>query len=84
MCGHNGYLLDQVLKEEWGFDGFVMSDFVWGVKDTAAAANGGQTMEMCVTKYFGQNLVNAVKEGLVDASRINDAAPAYRAHTSGI
>lgn len=74
MCGHNGYLLDQVLKEEWGFDGFVMSDFVWGVKDTAAAANGGQTMEMCVTKYFGQNLVNAVKEGLVDASRINDAA----------
>ena len=74
MCGHNGYLLDQVLKDEWGFDGFVMSDFVWGVKDTAAAANGGQTMEMCVTKYFGQNLVNAVKEGLVDASRINDAA----------
>ena len=74
MCGHNGYLLDQVLKEEWGFDGFVMSDFVWGVKDTAAAANGGQTMEMCVTKYFGQNLVNAGKEGLVDASRINDAA----------
>ena len=74
MCGHNGYLLDQVLKEEWGVDGFVMSDFVWGVKDTAAAANGGQTMEMCVTKYFGQNLVNAVKEGMVDASRINDAA----------
>lgn len=74
MCGHNGYLLNQVLKEEWGFDGFIMSDFVWGVKDTAEAANGGQTMEMCVTKYFGQNLVNAVKEGLVDEDRIDDAA----------
>lgn len=74
MCGHNGYLLNQVLKEEWDFDGFVMSDFVWGVKDTAEAANGGQTMEMCVTKYFGQNLVNAVKAGLVDEGRINDAA----------
>jgi len=74
MCGHNGYLLNQVLKEEWGFDGFIMSDFVWGVKDTVEAAAGGQTMEMCVTKYFGQNLVDAVKEGRVDAGRIDDAA----------
>lgn len=73
MCGHNGYLLNQVLKEEWKFDGFIMSDFVWGVKDTVEAINGGQNMEMCVTKFFGENLVNAVKEGLVEESKINDA-----------
>lgn len=74
MCGHNGYLLNQVLKEEWDFDGFIMSDFMWGVKDTVEAANGGQNIEMCVTNYFGENLINAVREGKVEECVIDDAA----------
>lgn len=73
-CGHNDYLLNQVLKKEWGFDGFVMSDFVWGIKDTEAAANGGQTLEMPNTKYFGDLLIAAVKEGKVKENVIDDAA----------
>ena len=40
-CGHSAYLLRKVLKEEWDFDGFVMSDFIHGVRATAEAANGG-------------------------------------------
>lgn len=74
MCGHNSYLLNEVLKKEWQFDGFVMSDFVWGVKDTVAAANGGQNIEMPNTKFFGNNLVAAVKSGEVKESVIDDAA----------
>ncbi len=74
QCGHHDYLLNQVLKEEWDFDGFVMSDFIWGVKDTVEAANGGQNIEMCCTRYFGDKLVKAVQDGLVPESRINDAA----------
>ncbi|RDY33285.1 beta-glucosidase [Lachnotalea glycerini] len=74
QCGHHDYLLNQVLKEEWDFDGFIMSDFIWGVKDTVEAANGGQNMEMCCTEFFGEKLVNAVKEGKVSESKINDAA----------
>ncbi len=73
-CGHDDYLLNQVLKKEWDFDGFVMSDFIWGVRDTVQAANGGQDMEMCCTQYFGDKLVQAVKEGLVPEDKINDAA----------
>lgn len=73
-CGHNDYLLNQVLKGEWDFDGFVMSDFIWGVRDTVEAANGGQDMEMCCTQFFGEKLVRAVKEGKVPESRIDDAA----------
>ncbi len=73
-CGHNGYLLDQVLKEEWDFDGFVISDFLWGVRDTVEAANGGMDIEMNDTKYFGDKLVKAVKKGLVSEERINQAA----------
>ena len=73
-CGHHDYLLNQVLKDEWDFDGFVMSDFIWGVKDTVEAANGGQNMEMCCTQFFGKRLVEAVQKGQVPESKIDDAA----------
>ena len=73
-AGHSDYLLRKVLKEEWDFDGFVMSDFVWGIKDTVEAGNGGQDMEMCCTMFFGDKLVQAVKDGLVSEVRINESA----------
>lgn len=73
-CGHSDYLLNIVLKEEWGFDGFIMSDFVWGVRDTVEAANGGQNMEMCCTQFFGDKLVDAVRKGEVPEEKIDDAA----------
>lgn len=74
FCGHNDYLLNRVLKKEWDFDGFIMSDFNWGVRDTVEAANGGQNIEMCDTKYFGKRLAAAVREGKVPESCIDDAA----------
>ena len=74
QCGHHKYLLDQVLKKEWDFDGFVMSDFCWGVLDTVEAANGGQDMEMMWTQYFGDRLVKAVQDGFVPEEKVNEAA----------
>lgn len=73
-CGHSDYLLNKVLKDEWDFDGFVMSDFVWGVKDTVEAANGGQDMEMCCTLLFGDKLVEAVRDGRVPEEKIDQSA----------
>ena len=73
-CGHHNYLLNQVLKKEWDFDGFVMSDFMWGVRDTVESANGGQDMEMMNTQWFGDRLIKAVQDGFVSEERINDAA----------
>lgn len=73
-CGQSDYLLRKVLKEEWDFDGFVMSDFAWGITETVAAANAGQDMEMCATTYYGDKLVQAVRSGNVDESCINEAA----------
>lgn len=74
QCGHSKYLLSQVLKKEWDFDGFVMSDFCWGVLDTVEAANGGQDMEMMWTQYFGDRLVKAVQDGFVPEAKVNEAA----------
>lgn len=73
-CGQSEYLLTDVLKEEWDFDGLVMSDFVWGVRDTVKAGNSGQDLEMCNTHFYGENLVNAVREGKVPEDKIDESA----------
>ncbi|MCF2682300.1 beta-glucosidase [Faecalicatena contorta] len=73
-CGQNAYLLNQVLKKEWDFDGYVISDFVWGVKDTAASAQAGMDMEMPITHYYGKKLIQAVKNGEVKKEVIDQAA----------
>jgi beta-glucosidase len=73
-CGHHGYLLDQVLKDEWDFDGFVMSDFGWGVRDTVGAAANGLDIEMCCTEFYGDKLVQAVRDGLVPEAKVDQAA----------
>lgn len=73
-CGHHDYLLNQVLKNEWGFDGFVMNDFLWGISDTTEAVQGGMDMEMPATCFFGEKLLKAVQNGDADQKRIDDAA----------
>jgi len=73
-CGHSAYLLKEVLKEEWGFDGFVISDFFWGIQNTVSAAEAGMDVEMCDTKYYGPKLIEAVRNGQVSEKFVDDAA----------
>src|SRR5690554_1095291 len=73
-CGHSQYLLKQVLKEEWAFDGFVISDFLWGIAGTVEAIEAGMDIEMCHTKYYGDKLVEAVKDAKVSEEKIDQAA----------
>ena len=54
-----------------GFDGFVMSD-LFGSSDTVETAKWWA--KWCWTKFFGDNLVKAVKDGLVPEEKINEAA----------
>jgi beta-glucosidase len=72
--GENEYLLRDVLKDEWDFDGFVVSDFIWGTKSTVDAANNGLDVEMCNTNYYGDKLVEAVKDKQVKESVVDEAA----------
>ncbi|WP_296948196.1 glycoside hydrolase family 3 C-terminal domain-containing protein [uncultured Massilia sp.] len=71
----NAYLLNDVLKRDWGFKGFVMSD--WGaVHSTVAAANNGLDQqsgsEFDKSPYFAGALMEAVKTGAVPQSRLDD------------
>ncbi|MCC8044831.1 MAG: glycoside hydrolase family 3 C-terminal domain-containing protein [Clostridiales bacterium] len=73
-CGHSEYLIRQVLKEEWGFDGIVISDFFWGILDTVKAAKAGVDVEMCHTRYYGEKLADAVQKGEVPETVVDEAA----------
>lgn len=85
MCGYNrlngpyscesSYLMNDVLKRDWGFKGYVMSD--WGAThSTVAAANSGLDQqsghEFDKSVYFGGALEEAVKTGAVPQSRLDD------------
>ena len=72
-CGHNKYLLTDILKNEWGFEGFVMSDFIFGIRGTVDAANAGLDVEMNATQFYGHRLVEAVKSGEVAKEKVDDA-----------
>lgn len=74
MCGENEYLLRQVLRNEWDFDGFTICDFVWGVKDTVAAASSGLDIEMPITHFYGEKLLEAIREGEVTEQTIDESA----------
>ena len=67
----NDYLLNQVLKKEWGFQGWVLSDW-GGTHSTTKAAMNGLDQEMPGETFFGAPLKKAVESGEVPEARLND------------
>ncbi|GGO88932.1 beta-glucosidase family protein [Wenjunlia tyrosinilytica] len=62
-----------VLRGEWGFDGFIVSDWT-AARDTVAAANGGLDVAMPgPLTVYGEALAQAVREGAVDERVVDDA-----------
>jgi beta-glucosidase len=72
-CGHHPVLLRRILKETWGFQGFVLSDFVWGVRETLPAVEGGMDIEMPFPRFLGPRLVKLVEKGLVAQAVIDES-----------
>lgn len=45
-CGQHPHLLTEVLREEWGFEGFVISDWIFGLRDAGPSVRAGLDVEM--------------------------------------
>jgi beta-glucosidase len=71
-CSSHQELLIDILKEEWRFDGYVVSD--WGAAlETEENANGGLDLEMPGPgNVWGTSLINSIKDGKVDEGLIDD------------
>ncbi|MGA9568200.1 MAG: glycoside hydrolase family 3 C-terminal domain-containing protein [Candidatus Korobacteraceae bacterium] len=69
----NSYTLTDVLKKEWGFQGFVISDWA-GTHSTVKASAAGLDQEQPMADYFGPKLKEAVDAGKVPLSQIDEHA----------
>ena len=72
FCSENTFLLQDVLKKQWQFQGLVMSD--WGaVHSTLATANNGLDLEMPTGEFLNkEKLLPLIKAGTVSESTIDD------------
>ena len=72
FCSSHDEMLNKVLKDEWNFPGYVVSD--WGAaQDTIGNANGGLDCEMPgPARSWGENLVKAVDKGKVEEEVVDD------------
>lgn len=66
----NGLLMSDILEKQWGFQGFITSDF-GAVHSTIPSAKAGLDLEMPTGIYFGSILENAVNSGRVPVSVID-------------
>jgi beta-glucosidase len=70
QMAENKGLLTDILRKEWGFEGFVVSDW-WGIKDRVAAALAGNDMEMPFNSFDLHILSDAVRAGKLDQARLD-------------
>ena len=69
----NPYTLRDVLEKDWGFKGFVISDW-GGTHSTEKASSAGLDQEQPMADFFGPKLKEAVEAGRVPMSEIDDHA----------
>lgn len=75
-CCESKSLLNEILRQEWKYDGMVVSDW-GGVHDTKAAAESGLDLEMSVTDDFddycmAQPMLKAIKDGEISEYLIDE------------
>ena len=70
-CSENAHLNNEILRDEWGFKGMTVSDW-GGTHSTMGAALGGLCVQMTGDNYFGQALIDSVRNGALPESVVDD------------
>jgi beta-glucosidase len=72
FCSNNKYLLNDILREEWGFEGFVSSDWFYGTTDGIASIKAGLDVEMPFQQMYANKVIgDGIKEGLISESDVD-------------
>lgn len=70
-CGENHELLTQILRDEWGFQGFVISDWIFGLRDAVKSVTAGLDIEMPFRQQRMQHLPRALADGALSEEEID-------------
>ncbi len=75
-CGESAGLLTAILRDEWGFEGFVITDFIFGVRDPVGSVRAGLDVEMPFAQQRAQTLPEALAAAVVTRKELE--VPAIR------
>jgi beta-glucosidase len=75
-CGEHEILLTDILRDEWGWDGMVVSDFIFGLRDAVASVRAGLDVEMPFRQQRAMRLPAALADGSIARAELE--APATR------
>ena len=70
-CSENEHLLNEILRGEWGFKGFTVSDW-GGTHSTMGAALHGLHVQMTGDNYLGQPVIDSIKAGVLSEKVVDD------------
>ncbi|NBC64211.1 MAG: hypothetical protein GVY07_00940, partial [Bacteroidetes bacterium] len=73
FAGHNRYLLTDILRNEWNFEGFVTSDWLFGLREGIKGVNAGLDIEMPLDQhYIPEELNPALESGEISIDQIDE------------
>ncbi|MBE6760717.1 MAG: glycosyl hydrolase [Ruminococcaceae bacterium] len=74
-CSENKWLLKDILRDEWGFDGVVISD--WGsVHNISKALKNGMNLQMPTNTKIEEQLKDGVEKGIITEEEIDEVLEA--------
>jgi beta-glucosidase-like glycosyl hydrolase len=71
FAGQNHELLNAILRQEWGFDGFVLSDFIFGLRDAVKSIKNGLDLEAPFQQQRALHVPEALERGDLIWSDVN-------------
>ena len=72
-CCESDHLLNKILRDEWGFEGFTSSDFLFGIRNTKKAIEAGMDLEMPMPIYYYKPLLNGIESGEIAEETLDTA-----------
>ena len=69
-CGDSRPLLTEILRDDWGFGGLVVTDFIMGLRDPVESVRAGCNIEMPFRQQRAQALPDAVATGELDVAEV--------------
>ena len=70
-CGEHPTLLTEILRDDWGFDGFVITDFAWGLRDAVKSVKAGCNVEMPFRQQRAIALEAAIASGALSTDDVD-------------